>query len=93
MQGDKAVLGAYLTLAALGVYNIGYYNGKRAGYRSPTRSMPRVLIPLYREANPSECAANARKVRRHLRFLLSGATLILLGMFALGGSRADRFSL
>ncbi|MFV0245150.1 MAG: oligosaccharide flippase family protein [Qingshengfaniella sp.] len=83
LQGDKAVLGAYLPLAVLGIYNIGFFIGSFPGQLADV-VMSRILIPLYREAPPRDSPENARNVRR-LRFLLSGTVLGLLGLFALGG--------
>lgn len=76
-QGDKAILGKFLTLENLGIYNIGYF----------LASFPlllglnvtgRVMIPVYREkAEP----AGIRK----LRYGLSAGVIGLLGVLALLG--------
>lgn len=82
-QGDKAILGAYLRLDELGVYNIGYFlasfpvllGGAVTG---------RILIPIYRDHPPAASVANAAKLRR-LRFGVTGTMLLLLGLMGLIG--------
>ena len=84
LQGDKAILGAYLSLAALGVYNIGYFMGIFAAQLTDV-VQAKVMIPLFRETNPVKNSHDALVVKR-LRLLLSGGGLVLLGMFAFGGT-------
>lgn len=84
LQGDKAILGAYLSLAALGIYNIGYFMGSFAAQLTDI-VQAKVLIPLYRDTNPRENSDDARVVQR-LRILLSGGGIALLGLFAFGGT-------
>jgi O-antigen/teichoic acid export membrane protein len=84
LQGDKAILGAYLSLAALGIYNIGYFMGIFAAQLTDV-VQAKVLIPLYRETSPATSSYDALVVRR-LRLLLSGGGLALLGLFAFGGT-------
>lgn len=76
-QGDKAILGKFLTLENLGIYNIGYF----------LASFPlllglnvtgRVMIPVYREG-----AAPARISK--LRYGLSTGVIGLLAVMALAG--------
>jgi len=84
LQGDKAILGAYLSLAALGIYNIGYFMGIFAAQLTDV-VQAKVLIPLYRDTSPATSSDDALVVRR-LRLLLSGAGLALLGLFAFSGT-------
>ncbi|WP_422048270.1 oligosaccharide flippase family protein [Shimia sp.] len=82
-QGDKIVLGKFLSLSALGIYNIGYFlasfpwllGGMLAG---------RLLIPIYREKPPHESAENRAHLHK-MRLLLSGGLFALLTSFALIG--------
>ena len=76
-QGDKAILGKFLTLENLGIYNIGYF----------LASFPlllglnvtgRVMIPVYREQ------ARAARISK-LRYGLSAGVIGLLAIMALLG--------
>lgn len=80
-QGDKAIFGAYLTKAELGIYNIGWFLASFPILLAGAVTS-RILIPLYREHHPARSAENAAKMRR-LRYLVSGGTLALLAL--LGG--------
>ncbi|MCP4819940.1 MAG: oligosaccharide flippase family protein [Shimia sp.] len=82
-QGDKIVLGKFLNLGALGVYNIGYF---LASFPLLLGGMVvrRIMIPIYREKPPSESEANRVKLHR-MRMLLSGGLMALLAGFAVLG--------
>jgi O-antigen/teichoic acid export membrane protein len=76
-QGDKAILGKFLTLESLGIYNIGYF----------LASFPlllglavtgRVMIPIYREG------ANPKRLRRMRYGLTLGIGGMLVAMSLLG---------
>ncbi len=82
-QGDKAILGKYLTLEQLGLYNIGFFLASFPMLLGQTIG-GRILIPLYRERPPGESAANFAKLRR-MRFVLTGAIFALLAVMAFGG--------
>lgn len=82
-QGDKIVLGKYLSLEHLGIYNIGYFLGNVAlslGFALSTR----LLIPLYREVPPGASQENFRKLRT-MRFVMTSCLLALLITTALVG--------
>ena len=83
-QGDKVILGKYLTLEALGIYNIGYF---LASFPMLLGGMVvrKTLIPIYRELPPKDAPENYRKLQR-MRFALSLLILALLGLFALVGA-------
>jgi O-antigen/teichoic acid export membrane protein len=76
-QGDKAILGKYLSLSSLGIYNIGFFlaNFPLALGMNLTHKL---LIPIYRECPPWESAENAAKISR-MRHLI---TLLIMGMLA-----------
>ncbi|WP_239113188.1 oligosaccharide flippase family protein [Shimia biformata] len=82
-QGDKIILGKYLSLGALGVYNIGYFLASfplLLGWMV----LRRILIPVYREAPPADSPANFAKLRK-LRIVLTAGILTLIFAFALLG--------
>ncbi|MGR3635995.1 MAG: oligosaccharide flippase family protein [Shimia sp.] len=82
-QGDKIVLGKYLSLGALGVYNIGFF---LASFPLLLGGMVtrRIMIPIYREKPPQESAANRANLHR-LRMMLSAGLFGLLTGFAVLG--------
>jgi len=82
-QGDKAILGVYLTLEALGVYNIGYFLASFPILLG-VAVVSRIMIPIYRDRHPGLSALNARRLRR-MRFALTGAIMAMLAGLALLG--------
>ncbi|MGB8812227.1 MAG: oligosaccharide flippase family protein [Paracoccaceae bacterium] len=82
-QGDKAILGAYLKLDQLGIYNIGYFLASFPVLLGGA-VISRIMIPLYRDHPPAASAANFAKLRR-LRFGLTGGMLALLAVMAFVG--------
>jgi O-antigen/teichoic acid export membrane protein len=74
-QADKLVLGRYLSMEALGLYNIGFFLASFP-LMLGTTLVVRLMIPVYRESPPRDSAANFARLRR-IRF---GLTLALLGM-------------
>lgn len=83
-QGEKIVLGKLVSLADLGIYNIGFF---MASFPTMLGSMiaGRILFPLYREIRPSESLPNRRKIRR-ARNLLTGSMIALFGTLAISGN-------
>lgn len=77
-QGDRAVLGKFLSLESLGIYNIAFFLASFA-MQLGTAVTGRVMIPVFRDAK-HEVAKIAK-----LRFAISGVTLTLLLIMALIG--------
>lgn len=77
-QGDRAVLGKYLSLDSLGIYNIAYFLASFAMQLGGAVTA-RVMIPVYRDA-----AHQTAKIAR-LRAGLSAVVLTLLLLMALAG--------
>lgn len=82
-QGDKIVLGKYLSLETLGIYNIGFF---LAGFPLLLGGMVtrRVLIPIYRDCPPKASAENFKQLQK-MRFLMSiplMGTLFIMAIFA-----------
>lgn len=82
-QGDRLILGAYLSLDQLGIYNIGYFLASFPWLLGGAVAM-RVMIPLYRDDPPGTKAANAPRLRR-LRMGMTGVLMGLLVALALAG--------
>lgn len=83
MQGDKAVLGRYLSLESLGIYNIGYFLASFPMMLAAA-VVGRVFIPIYREV----AADGSQAVHRRLRRMRRGMTALILALLvamALGG--------
>ncbi len=82
-QGDRVILGKYLSLEMLGIYNVGYFlasfplllGGAVVG---------RVMIPLYRECPPAASPENYRKLHL-MRMPLTAFLLALLMLLAFLG--------
>lgn len=81
-QGDRVILGKYLSLDWLGVYNIGFFLAS-APLLLGGAVIGRVMIPLYRHGadGPATNLAKVRAMRRILTGVLLGA---LLSMALLG---------
>ncbi|MCF6233927.1 MAG: oligosaccharide flippase family protein [Rhodobacteraceae bacterium] len=82
-QGDRAILGKFLSLEALGIYNIGFFLGSFPVMLGHTVSQ-RVLIPVYRD-RPVRASAENRAQQRKLRFALTSGALGLLLIMAFSG--------
>jgi O-antigen/teichoic acid export membrane protein len=75
-QGDKAILGAYLPLDQLGIYNIGYFFAAFPVLLAGAVT-GRIMIPIYRDRHPSASPQNAAHLRR-LRLVFTAGVLALL---------------
>lgn len=83
-QGDKIILGKFLTLETLGIYNIGFFLASFPLLMGGTVTR-RILIPIYRELPPKESPKNFQKLRK-MRFALSGALMGIMFALALVAS-------
>ena len=77
-QGDRAVLGKFLSLESLGIYNIAFFLAAFA-MQLGTAITGRVMIPVYRDAKHE-----VAKISK-LRFAISGVILSLLLVMAFAG--------
>ena len=82
-QGDKAILGKYLSLEKLGIYNIGFFLAS-VPQALAASIMSRVMIPLHREKPPALSADNFAKIQR-TRYFFSGAVIFLQCALAFSG--------
>ncbi|NUH66097.1 oligosaccharide flippase family protein [Sulfitobacter sp. S0837] len=78
-QGDRAILGKFLSLDGLGIYNIGYFLASFPLLLGQNVT-GRVMIPIYRETGARDHA----KLRR-MRYALSAGLLLMLALMALAG--------
>lgn len=87
-QGDKAVLGSWLTMADLGHYNIGFFLASFPVLLAGL-VVTRIMIPIYRELAGHSDPAGAGKLRA-LRFGVTIPMLLVMGgMAACGDWIAD----
>ncbi|MDB6176901.1 oligosaccharide flippase family protein [Paracoccus sp. Z330] len=82
-QGDKAVLGKYLSLEQLGVYNIGFFLASFPMALAENIT-GRTIIPVYRDSPPYESPQNFRTVRR-MRMGLSAVVMAMIAVMVLCG--------
>jgi len=82
-QGDKVILGKFLSIDLLGIYNIGYFLASFPLALS-ANVIHKILIPLYRECPPAESPENYHKMRV-MRLGLTAGILSMILVFAFGG--------
>jgi O-antigen/teichoic acid export membrane protein len=82
-QSDRAILGAFISMGDLGVYNIGFFLGTMPHILSKVVST-KVISPLYRMRHPADDPANRRKIFRARR-LITGGALAASAVMAYGG--------
>lgn len=75
-QGDRAILGRFVPLEVLGLYNIGYFLASFPMQLGLAVNQ-RLMIPVYRD-KPAAASAGNRRRQRQLRFGLTAAILSLL---------------
>jgi O-antigen/teichoic acid export membrane protein len=83
LQGDRAILGVFLTVEKLGIYNIAYFLASFPILMAHTM-MSKLLIPAYREAFAGQGGEHDHKIRR-MRIGLTAAVMVLLSIMALIG--------
>ncbi len=73
VQGDKIILGKFLSLETLGIYNIGFF---LAGFPLLLGALlnRRILIPIYRDCPPKASRENYKQLQK-MRFVLSLALM------------------
>lgn len=82
-QGDRLVMGRYLTLSELGIYNIAAFLGAVPMTLGQAIG-GRLFMPLYREAPPSASAANLRRLSRY-RMGLALGLMSIVAVLVFGG--------
>lgn len=87
-QGDKLVLGRYLSMGDFGVYNIGFMLATLPFMVSKAVDGA-VLFPLYRHRPVAETPQNRHKVFRARRMVLAGALALTGGLAFVGVPLVD----
>ena len=82
-QGDKAILGKYVSLDELAIYNIGFFLASVLWLLSRNLN-DQIVFPLYARKPPAESAENRRKLNT-ARFYLTGVVMLGTGAIALVG--------
>ncbi|SDD24133.1 oligosaccharide flippase family protein [Ruegeria marina] len=82
-QGDRAILGRYLSIDMLGIYNIGYFLGSFP-MMAGLSMIGRIMIPVYRDKPPAEGDMNRRYLSRLRAGMSLSIGLALLLMAAIG---------
>jgi O-antigen/teichoic acid export membrane protein len=82
-QGDRLILGKFLSLSLLGIYNIGHFLASFPFILGST-IIVKIMIPLYRDKHPSASPENFQKIRM-VRMLLTGVILSMAAFMALMG--------
>ncbi len=83
-QGDKAILGSYLSLDALGIYNIGFFLASFPALLAGA-VVARVMIPLYRARMQIGAEGRGSDRLNRARWGLTAAVLLALAGLAMGG--------
>lgn len=82
-QGDKAVLGKYVSLDELAIYNIGFFLASVLWLLSRSLN-DQIVFPLYARTPPNESLENRRRLGK-ARFALTGVVMLGTGAIALIG--------
>ena len=87
-HGDRAVLGKYITLEQLAIYNIGFFLAS-VPLKFALNLSNMVIFPLYSRRPPAESESNRSRINR-ARFLLTGGLLLCTALLAIVGDFAVR---
>lgn len=82
-QGDKAILGKYLTLRELGIYNIAFFFASFPNLLGQA-VIGRVMIPIYRDAAHAARGDRRRQLRKVRASLTGGFLALIFVMAAMG---------
>jgi O-antigen/teichoic acid export membrane protein len=82
-QGDKAILGKYVSLDDLAIYNIGFFLASVLWLLSRNLN-DQIVFPLYARKPPAESEENRRTLGK-ARFALTGVVMLGTGIIALIG--------
>jgi O-antigen/teichoic acid export membrane protein len=82
-QGDKMILGKYLSAELLGIYAIGFFLGSFPVALGIAVS-GRILVPLYRERPPNASPENFRRLQT-MRFGMTSGLMAVLAAMAIAG--------
>ena len=78
-QGDRAILGLYISLETLGIYNIGFFLASVPMALSRALQQ-KVVFPLYRMKPPAESAANRAALFRARRLIAAGMLALAVAL-------------
>lgn len=78
-QGDRAILGKFVPLEVLGIYNIGYFLASFPMLLGHAVNQ-RLMIPVYRDKPARDAPGNLRRQRQLRSGLTAGILGLLLGM-------------
>lgn len=82
-NADRAVLGKFITIAELGIYNIGFFMAS-VPLMVAFRMSGRVMLPIYTKTPPRDGPANRRKIRLARTLLTTGLLALGLGFALIG---------
>jgi len=82
-QSDRAVLGAYISMAALGIYNVGFFLGTVPVLLNRA-AINKVILPVYRMRPTTEGEQNRTQVFRTRRLLIAGTLAMAMVLAYIG---------
>jgi O-antigen/teichoic acid export membrane protein len=97
LQSDRAVLGWYISIATLGVYNVGFFLGT-VPFILGQAAGNKVIFPIYRMRPPSESAENRARAFKARRLVVAGilsitAVLAFSGIYLVDFLYDDRYAM